>query len=460
MEHYPPESLKSFANRLAELAANEEGRRLNRMLRLTGLLGGFPSVLTGSTSPDDISGGQSRTSSPDTQDKVGIWERRQENGKSYFVRSKDQVKDWNYWANIGKIDPKGNRLRILLLGESVARGYLYDPQFTPAFALEKILQSQLGQDQVEVIDLARTNLGFDVGELALAALQLEPDAVVIFSGNNWRGAFPPKPADVVKIDALLREEGMAGPMRLAEHHLGELVADTVKTVASAYQQRGIPLLWIIPEFNLRDWRDPLIGAPHLDGDKNRQWLEYERKARAALEAGDISEAATLAESMVELDERTSVAPLYVLAECQRRKGDLAGCRQYLEMARDSVIWDSSKSASPRAYSITQKVLRERAEEQGSGIVDTPRLYSEYLQGGIPDRRLFLDYCHLTSEEIQLTMAAAVSSLLRSLHKKEVPWVELLDKAPMPSREIEAEAAFLAAVHNAHWWQSEDLVQHY
>jgi hypothetical protein len=37
---------------------------------------------------------------------------------------------------------------------------------------------------------------------------------------------------------------------------------------------------------------------------------------------------------------------------------------------------------------------------------------------------------------------------------------LADKRLAPSKEVEAEAAFLAAVHNAHWWQSRDLVEHF
>ena len=41
------------------------------------------------------------------------------------------------------------------------------------------------KDKVEVIDLARTNLGYEVRELALAALQLEPDIAIVFAGNNW-----------------------------------------------------------------------------------------------------------------------------------------------------------------------------------------------------------------------------------------------------------------------------------
>jgi hypothetical protein len=459
MEHRPPESLKTFANRLAERVYNEDGRQLSQMFRLAGLMGDSPDVLGATASPDDP-GGQSLTSSRYAPDKIGIWERKQENGKAWFVRAKDMLRDWHYWANIDSIAPKEDCIRVLLLGESVARGYLYDPQFTPAFALEKILQSQLGQERVEVIDLARSEMGFEVSDLALAALQLEPDAVVIFSGNNWRWTLPKQMQDAVKIDALLHQEGMAGLMRLAEKQLGELVAGTVRTLASGCQSRGIPVLWIVPEFNLTDWRDPLIGAPHLDGQKNRQWLESEREARAALENGDLVQATELADTMMGLDGGTSVVPLYILGECHRRKRDLARCRKYLEMARDSVIWDSSKSASPRAHSITQKLLREHAEACGNEIIDTPCLYAEYLQGDIPDRRIFLDYCHLTYEGIQVTMAAAASSLLRSLKKKDVPWRELIAKAPTPSREVEAEASFLAAVHNAHWWQSEAVVRYY
>src|SRR5580698_3343103 len=182
----PPELLKSFANRLAQLAVSEDGHEALRLLRLTGLFGDVSGKNSVKSSMDDI-GHQPKVSSagPANITRVGIWEKKQENGQTYFVRSKDKLEDWNYWANLGRIEAKGTKKRILLIGESVARGYLYDPQFTCAMALEKVLHAQMGQDAVEVIDLARTNLGFEVQDLAVAALELEPDAVVIFSGNNW-----------------------------------------------------------------------------------------------------------------------------------------------------------------------------------------------------------------------------------------------------------------------------------
>ena len=127
---------------------------------------------------------------------VGLWEPKIANGKVAFVRRMDAMAEWTYWADVARIEPKGEKLRVLLIGESVARGYLYDPVFNPALALQMILEAQFGEGQVEVIDLARTNLGFQVLELALSALQMEPDVAIVgrqqlvhlrtFAGGNRR----------------------------------------------------------------------------------------------------------------------------------------------------------------------------------------------------------------------------------------------------------------------------------
>src|SRR5205823_5064865 len=105
---------------------------------------------------------------------------------------------------------------------------LYDPQFTPAMALERMLRSQSGKASMEVIDLARTNQGFALRDLAISAANLlQPDAVVIFAGNNW-GPFaelsplsradvpflPLSGTDVPFLDSALRERGVAGLRQL------------------------------------------------------------------------------------------------------------------------------------------------------------------------------------------------------------------------------------------------------
>jgi len=457
----PPEMLKPLCDRIAAASASTDGTELARLLRMAGLLGepvptaGDLAEARGRTAPRKpaaASGG----------DRVGIWERENRDGATRFVRRMDLAQEWNFWANVGRIEPKGEKRRVVLIGESVARGYLYDPHLTPAMVLQAILERQMGAT-VEVIDLARTDLGFEVGELARSALLLEPDAVVIFSGNNWNVSFPPPASEVARINSVLRAEGIAGLKRSAEEQLAAQVRRLVGEVSSLYHAREIPLVWLVPEFNLGDWRDPVTNAPHLPGTGNRDWLACRQAADRAFAAGDLAQAAEQARRMVEIDQGVAVAGLYLLAACSRLSGDLEAARRSLELARDAVIWDPSRNITPRAYGAAQEALRGEAARQGSILVDLPLVFREHLGGAIPDRRLFLDYCHLTAEGMRVAMAAAAAPVLSALTGATaagISWRDLQDERLAPSPEVEANAEFLAAIHNAHWSQGGDLVRHY
>jgi len=447
----PPDTLKSFANRLAEVAGAQSTPELVRLLRLGGLLGESDRAVGRGT---DVTFGP--TPHPD---HVGIWERKLENGKECFVRRMETISEWDYWCqNLGRIEKKGSKKRVVFIGESVARGYLYDPEFTPAIALEMILQPHF-EEGVEVIDLARTNLSHEIKHLAVSALQLEPDITILFAGNNWGVAFPGT-SDIAQLDEALTREGMAGVKRVAEMQITRIARRIINDIASAYESKGVPLVWIIPEFNLADWRDVVTNPPHLGKDSNREWLSVLEQAERALRDGDLRRAEELARKLMEIDHGLSAAGPYILAECCHRTNDIEGERKYLEMARDSVCWDSSRMLLPRTYSITQQVIRDEACKHKSQIVDSPALFKEYLNGELPGRRLFLDYCHLSTEGIQVTMGAAGTCVLRSLQGKEVPWYTLGADQVAPPLKTEAEASFLASILNGHWWQSYDLTRYY
>jgi hypothetical protein len=449
----PPELLKSFADRLAQLAVSNDGAEAIRLLRQAGFLSPVcPSAPGRPRVPDSMPGTRNG-------EWVGIWERKQENGQTYFARRKEIATEWSLWANVGKIEPKKAKRRVVLIGESVARGFLYDPQFTPAMALDKILRSQLGKDEVEVVDLARTNLSFEVRELAFSAPLLEPDLVIMFCGNNW-DAGAPAPPEMVLVDSILRREGIPGMKRFGEAQLARRASQVVHDIAGFYKSKGIPMVWIVPEFNLGDWRDPITNAPCLPEGINLEWITLRERAEHAFQQGDLATASQHASKMLELDHGTCVTPLYILAECCQRSGDLKAAKRYFELARDAVIWDTSKNIAPRSYSITQDALRQEVPKYGSPVVDLPQLFEEHLKDGISDRRLFVDYCHLSSEGIQIAMAAAASSALQIFTGKDIPWTQLMSVDVLPSPQIEAETSFLAAVHNAHWLQPHELVKHY
>jgi len=446
----PSHSLKSFADRIARFACAGDAPQLNQMLRIAGLLGGAAGEV-------DLRAADT-VAAPQNPDHLGTWERKIENGKVSFVRRMDTINEWHFYANLGRIEPKGWKQRIVFLGESVARGYLYDPEFNPAMALEKMLQAQLGEE-IEIIDLARTNLSYEVREMAIGALQLEPDLGIIFASNNW-GVATPKFADIAGIDEALSKAGIAGAKRIADEQIARHARRVVCDIATAYEKKGVPLIWIIPEFNLGDWRDPILNAPYLPKGLNREWLSLLAEAQSALSDGEVDKTRRLAQRVIEIDQGICVAGFYVLAECCRKQNDIEGQRRYLEKAKDAATWDSFMTIIPRPYAITQEILRDEMPKHTHQYVDLPALFREYLDGELPDRRLFLDYCHLTVEGIHVAMAATASCVLRALRAKDVSWQSLLDNSTGVPPEIEAEASFLAAVHNAHRWQSYELVRYY
>jgi len=444
----PPEILKPLAQRLARLATSNEGAEMSRLLDLAGLISATSDQST--TTPP--------ATSPDYH-HIGIWERRSEDGRTYFVRRNELRDQWPLWANIGRINPKSRRLRVVFLGESAARGYLYDPQYTPAMALESVLQSHLGKDAVEVIDLARTDLQITMLlELARAAIAFEPDAIVIFAGNNWHPAL---------IDfggrrsaaANLRRGGVKGLKEYAENELRIRVENLVKTVAATYAAKDIPVVWLVPEYNLEDWRDPDGTAPCL-GEADSEWEACRRQAHAALVENDTNSAASFAHRMVQLDGGTSATGFYLLAECALRTGDRAGRRKYLESARDALICDMPAYLTPRPYSVAQDTLRREAERHGNAVVDLPQVYSTYLGGELPGRQLFLDYVHLTAEGIKIAAAATASCLLNKLKGVHVSLESLAEKVAMPKPQVEAEAVFMGAVHNAHHGKAYDVFRYH
>ena len=170
------EALRTFVTGAAAFAGSPDHLQSVRKLYLTGLLRERPYAV------------QSRIEIGDHKTlDVGIWRRQRPGEDAAFIRRSDRRHDWFYWANNDRIEQKRRKWRVALLGELVARGYLFDPHFNPAAALRTILQSHLGSENIDVVDLAKSNQTMAELKSAIGqCLALSPDVVVIFAGNNWR----------------------------------------------------------------------------------------------------------------------------------------------------------------------------------------------------------------------------------------------------------------------------------
>jgi hypothetical protein len=446
--NYNHPQFKDMAGRLAEMFESQEGGNILRLI-------------TRLSASEDKRGSLTEESGDKPGKlRVGAWEATNEGNGRSFVRV-NTGEPLYLWANVQKIPPKGPRRRIVLVGESVARGFLYDPLFTPAQALQMIMNAACGPAEIEVVDLARTDLMHEqLQELITQALHLEPDALVIFAGNNW-GVLPALSEErLLDVASRFRDTGSwRGVKEAYESFLIEDAGQTLSLLEGIVHERRIPVVFLLPEFNLADWITESDCAPLLDNEETEAWVNAKYEAEQLLKGNDWEKAERLGERLLELDHGATTAGPNVLAAVSQKRGDHQTAKTFLEMARDAILGLPFRQ-TPRCYSVIQQTIREGAAAHGIHLVDLPREFTKYLGGQAANRRLFLDYCHLTLEGIRLSMALTAETLLPLL-KYPTKSSEALAQVDMNvDSNVNAGAHFLAAVHSCNWGQRIDVIRHH
>lgn len=388
--------------------------------------------------------------------RIGIW-KALETGKGSRFKRENHARS-TLWADVEEIPPKGKKKRVVLLGESVARGYFYDPYHTPARALEQRLEAACSLD-AEVIDLARSGIGLsDLLELLQASVALKPDIVVVFAGNNWLNDLRASWTELRELATMVYESRRWSSVK--SHFERKLVGCTdsfLEAVSSLSSETGIRSIVVIPEFNLRDWEDRAVDLPLLDRECLTAWRDAHSVATSAMLAKDFSSVADAASRMVELDGGTMSSGLRALAECSLVNGDFDSARALFEDARDSVLAFPTYRV-PRCPSVVQKRMRAGAQLPGIKVVDLPAVFRERNEKDLPGRSMFLDYCHMTWKGIDTAVAAIAEAILPEFSAtRPVDWKA--SPSP-PAGNISAMASFLAAHHNYMWGQDRDIVHYH
>jgi hypothetical protein len=451
MGRLPPESLKPFATALARAiwSGNAElVRSLNKELTHR-----LPSIAEEQRADASLP-------QPQEFDRIGIWGRTPGDVASPYRRLDRYRPDWRLWADVDEIRPDTRGRKIVWLGESAARGYFYDPVFAPALVLQNLLREAPGLGDIEVVDLARSNID-PAGVIALAeeSVRFKPALMVVFAGNNWTMSKEYGRETRRRLIDALAAQGYRGYIDVIDLWRAQRTEAALDRLAAAAAKAAIPMIVVVPETNLLDWREdasPLV--PFLAGDRNPRWNDVARDAKAAFDGGRTVEAARLAEALIELDQGTSPVGLTILAHCRLAAGRITEACALLETARDTVR-ALPIDLSPGCARQIQTGLRSGCEKHGLHIVDLPGLIRERLDGGLPDRRMFLDYCHLTSDGIRLMVAAVAARAVSLLTGRAADLNDAVGRLG-PTPDVEAHAHFMAAIHCARWRQSGELVDYH
>jgi hypothetical protein len=437
------------ARDLAERLATPEGLRQARLSQMTGLAGGSSS-------------GPVPAPFPRGPHPISIWQPTEIDGERAFVRP-EPGPFGDHYATRRVLRPKSAELplRVAFFGESVAAGYLYAPHVTPALVLEEQLRAVGGHGNFEVVDLARTNetLG-GLRDTVRSSLQIQPDVLVLFVGNNWNlletpevSPYAPSVRARQEVALALRDGGLGGPVDLARGRLRETATTTFDEIALLTQAVGIPVVLILPEVNRADWetRQPV---PWLPRDGTARWHAAYRTALDLLARGDAAGADGMTERLLELDGGVCPSTWRLRALARQALGDEAGALEACRAEVDNAAYPTLAFLSaPQATTLVHDLLRETARRHGFLTADLPEIFAEHTGSRLPGRRLFLDYCHLTLEGIRVAMAGVAAEVLRlsGLVEGEPDWRAVLSSAPEPpiAPEVEATARLGAAIHGAH-----------
>ncbi len=442
---------KQLCKDLADLLAQQGTVRAAKLLELSGILRSPPS-------PPPASPERSRP--PQGPRPISIWHPRRDGARLVFERPPVMALGDHYAVRLRFPAEKAQgTVRICLFGESAAAGYLYAPHFTPAGCLQEILRRRLGPAGCEVIDLARTNERLPtLLSTVEASLQLSPDLLVVFAGNNWNLLETPEVSPFIpdararqQFALALRAGGLEGPLVLAGNRLKQRAQEALESLGEISRKSGVAVILVVPEVNLADWesRQPVHWLP---GDGVARWHESLRQALDLLESHRWQEALEVSNRMEALDGGLcpTTHRLRALAWMGQGSSDEAAraCRAEVDSEQYPL---TCFLAAPRATSQVQAILRQGVQRYGFGCVDLPQIFEEHTGSPLPGRRLFLDYCHLTSEGIAVAMAATATETLRLLGMQEggcaLPGD--LSSSPRATPEAEGLARFGAALHSAH-----------
>ena len=395
---------------------------------------------------------------------VGIYKPKTTDGETLYERDIDFIDRWTFFADLPTIPPKSDKKRVIFLGESVARGFLLDPDYTPAIVLNKLVNANSGNDKFEVIDLAETNLGMQgLQNRFTQCMDLKPDAVVILAGNNWYNdcllelVSNKETFDTIK-SAVERASNISEIKPELEKVLESLVIDFMTYVSQTMKEYGFPVIMAIPEFNLMDCRSTPgeRRVTYLSGNGIKKWTEAHKKAQKAQIQGELKQVAIHAQTMIDIDPSHPLG-YEMLADVKIEQKDYDAARELFELGRDTAIFNRSNS-KPRTFQVIRNTILAHAPKLGIETLDIPEVFKRYLNGKVPGKELFLDYCHFTVEGIQVAIEPLADLVLK--HTGNENKNVLKASNIKPSKLTLGMGHFYAAIHNEHWGQSYNLHKHH
>lgn len=443
-------SQRERLEKLAKELNTPEGLAIARQLQAVGLLGIGNHQQSNEPAPK-------HSSQVSKAQAISIWQPVWEQGHLLFRRPKPGPFDDHFAKTTQfRAEKPPACKRVAFFGESVAAGYLLAPHVTPAQMLQKFTQQCWPEEKLEILDFSRTNETLSgMIQLAEASLQVDPDVMIFFAGNNWTlmempewSPFLPSVRVRQRLGDLWRKGGLAEVKQDELSRLTQAVGRKLNALGEWLKTRGLPAIWLLPEVNLKDW-DHLQPPPCLEGNKIGFWYEAFQEALDAWERGALEEVSSLAWRLLDLDAGTSPVGYRFLgmALLGQGKADLAR-EAFRYEVQASGYSGSCFLGAPQMTPHLEKIVEGFAHRYGVILVRLSEVFREASPESVVGRDYFYDYCHLSAQGMKLAMSEVLQPLKRLLEfdQEPLPIAELAYEIPA---RVEAVACIGAAIHSCH-----------
>jgi lysophospholipase L1-like esterase len=340
-------------------------------------------------------------------------------------------------------------VRIFIVGGSAAQGYPEPRHLKLSAFLEMMLHDAWPDRNVEVINLGATAIAsFPASQMALAALEYDPDLLIVYSGNNefygacgvasthqlgrsalamqtlyhLRGTAiaqflkrPPAPRDP---DAS-NDEGLMDNV-LADAQIppdddrraaaARNLTSNIARMIAAYNRANIPVIVCTcpgSERNLAPIGEDL--SPPLNAEKTRQFAKLLESAKANLSFKPADAMAELVEAAKLYDQHATLQ--YLRARCLDAMGKPQEAADAYALARDldTMPW--------RTPSTSNAAIRQTAT-RGALLCDLEKVFQDASPGGSIGWELMDDHVHPSRAGqvlIARTLVKAMEELPGDLH---------------------------------------------
>ena len=324
----------------------------------------------------DLLGGAPRTDKASRHrqqpDRVGPWDiHTAANGTvTWTVREETTLRERHSWCVKPLSSERAARsLRVVLLGSSAAASFGYWGEFSLATAIERKLQAAWPDRAIDVIDLACVNATWpSILETMRSAATLKPDIAVVYCGNNEAKTLEVRLNDALRpLHAAYSARWICDTPRIEDYPallhacLDEHAATMSRATADCAREAGVKLVFVVPEFNLADWR-PRERVPfHLSSAELQRWFDTVVAAERALGAGNANEALDGFESAIHTDGGLSRRSQWGKGQALLALGRIADARHALIQSRDAGVGAFADGIPQITHGMIEAMRRTFAE---------------------------------------------------------------------------------------------------